>query len=114
MAFYVGDFYISKGTNLRTIRGNFLFDIVALPEQFLPLYYVWFARIEFRFNAGFIGIDLLTDSETDETRQRLNGLTPSASDSQAGLERLLKALDQQDQRLHDGSPARESTLAGRR
>ncbi len=76
VAFYVGDFYISKCTNLRTIRGNFLFDIVALPERLLPLYYVWFARIEFRFNAGFIGIDLLTDSEIDETRQRLNGLTP--------------------------------------
>ncbi len=98
--FYVGDFYIAKyPPGARTIRGNFLFDIVAEPELLLPLSYVFFSLIEFRFNAGFIGIDLLTETEIDDTRQRLSELVPSQLTSQKGLERLLRALDQHDQRV---------------
>ena len=100
VAFYVGDFYVGKYPRYsRTIQGNFLFDIAANPQRLLPLSYTWFSGIEFRFNAGFTGIDLLTEVEIDDTRRCLGELVLSTPTSQAGLERLLKALDRQDQRL---------------
>ena len=98
--YYVGDYYIAKyPPGVRTIRGNFLFDIVADPRSLLPLSYVFFSRVEFRFNAGFMGIDLLTEAEIDDARRRVEALMANGKEENRGKAKLLLALDRQDPRL---------------
>ncbi len=90
--YYVGAFYLEPMYERRIVRGNFLFDIVKEPRRLLPVHPVWFSHIEFRFNAGFKGVDALTEEEVASTRSTIEALHAETSEERNGRTKLLWSL----------------------